>query len=118
MSKQASICSADGGNSTGTMICQKCHNKITEGLYLTIYYSVSRRGNEDDYTRQWHQECSADHPEWKKYFIEIEKQKVRRLQELMKNKNEAVKHIYLADAIDIEEVDGEIVITCTRDGGK
>lgn len=83
------------------------------GRSLSIYYSVSHRGNEDDYTRQWHQECSSDHPEWKKYFIEIEKQKVRRLQERMKNKKEAVKHIYLADDIDIEEVDGEIVITCT-----
>ena len=66
MGRHAEICDSSSTR-IGEMVCFRCHKPITEGLYLSMYYSVSSRGNEDDFTRQWHRECLSDHPAWEKY---------------------------------------------------
>ena len=105
MSKHPFICDADDTIS-GEMICHKCGKEITQGLYLNIYYAVSHRGNEDDYTRQWHQECSADHPQWKKYFEELQKYQIFVEKKLAEARKKAIEYLNSSSSIDIEEVDG------------
>ncbi len=113
MSKHASICDSDGC-SIGEMICQTCHKPITEGLFLNIDYHVSKRGNEDDYTRQWHQECSKEHPEWAKHENEKKRHKERLELELKNAKKRAIDLIKNAQDVDIYEDGGCIFkITCT-----
>jgi hypothetical protein len=113
MSKHASICDSDGCR-IGEMICETCHKPITGGLFLNIDYHVSKRGNEDDYTRQWHQECSKNHPEWAKYESEIKLSKERQELKLKNAKKRAIELIKKAHDVDIDE-NGSCIfnITCT-----
>lgn len=112
MSKHPMISNAED-TFTGEMICHKCKKKITQGLYLSIYYAVSSRGNEDDYTRQWHQECSAEHPQWKKYFDQLQQDQIALEKQIAAAKKEAIEYINSALYVEIEGEGREVVITCT-----
>lgn len=111
MSKHASICDSDGCK-IGEMICQTCHKPITEGLFLNIDYHVSKRGNEDDYSRQWHQECSKDHSIWEKNRKEIELKEIQRAKRIRCIKLKAISVIKNSLDINVNTETGFTVITC------
>lgn len=63
----------------GDMKCFQCHKPIEHGHYLLIEYDSGSRGNEDDFARVWHKECSLNHPLWVGHDISLKKMKEKQL---------------------------------------
>lgn len=117
MSKSARICDSSSCH-IGRMVCQTCHMPITEGLFLNIDYYVSKRGNEDDYSRQWHQKCSENHPQWEAHRIEVETMEEKQGKRVKADKLKAIDLIKKAWELDIETKEGITTITCVMEAGK
>jgi hypothetical protein len=109
MSISKTIYSAEGCK-IGTMECARCLETIKSGKFLAVTYYVSKRGNEDDYVKLYHEMCSTTDNVWKEEKLEEEKEQIFKNHQLAINKAKAISLINKATSIEFE-VDDEYSLT-------